>query len=207
MLLPRQRYLLSCLCDKCQNLSLKIQAVSKFVKNSRSGSARLKVATLGFPDIPSASSLMNLVLHPISEGADWHSNSCFMQKCDTSQCGSGKFHALFEPLLTRVGGELLDCFEHEKKSYLKPDGSNGTKWELVKKEQTLTTVVVNLHDSLFNAKEPYLLHSLKKCLGVHQRQNLRRNIDDKDLILYNDFSKALERLQPEQLKSEVGEFT
>ena len=48
-----------------------------------------------------------------------------------------------------------------------------------------------------------MVHSLRKCLGTKQRKNLRCNIGDEDLITYSDFSKELELVQPEQLKSEA----
>ena len=173
------------------------------MKKARNGSAFFKSVTIGFPDLPSVSTIMDLVLHSVPEGNEWHSYSCFTQLCDPSQCGSEKFKALFEPLLYKLADQMVEYHEHEKKIYQKADGSNATKWELVVKTQTLTTVVNLLHDRMFLSKEPYLIHSMRKCLGVRQRHNLRRNIGDKDLIIYSDFSKELEIVQPEQLKSEA----
>ena len=56
----------------------------------------------------------------------------------------------------------------------------------------LASVVQLLDDKVFGtgSGEPYLIHSLKKLLATEARHNLRRNLNQNDVIIYSDYSKG-----------------
>ena len=133
------------------------------------------------------------MLHPCSEGEEWHDLSCYDQLCNSSECGRDKFFAILCPLLeSSAGNRSTSYFQHEKKIYQKPDGTKGSKWELVEKMSTLSEVSRLLADKMFgkNRHETYLQHVFRKVLGSRGRANLRKNIGDSDVIVYSDFSKG-----------------
>ena len=95
----------------------------------------------------------------------------------------------------------------------------GTKFELRKLDSTLTSLLDSICDRLFNNKEPFLSHCLKKELGKIGRKDLKQNLEEDEINIYTDFSKGLlvkqfmfliylfdlelPRIQPETLKSEA----
>ena len=193
ILLPKQRYLLGCLCETCQNVSLLVRAVSKEVFTLHRGNVMEKVAVSGLELSPSATDLVEQILHPRKSGKEWHDLNCYEQLCNSTECGPDKYRQLLAPLLSPdVGKKNIDFFQHEKTSYKKPDGRRGTKWELLRKSSTLSEAVKFLEDKIFGHKkhETYLQHVFKKVLGSKGRSNLRKNIGDNDLIVYSDFSKG-----------------
>ena len=66
----------------------------------------------------------------------------------------------------------------------------GTKYVQVQSTETLEALLNSLSEMLFGTKQPFLVHVLKKKLGSDLRKNLRRNINDEDVIIYTDFSKG-----------------
>jgi len=146
------------------------------------------------------------ILHARKEGKEWHDFNCYEQLCNSTECGSEKYWKVLAPLLgPDIGKKNMEFFQHEKTSYKKPDGSRGSKWELIRKSGTISEAVHFLENKIFghNKHESYLQHVFKKELGTKGRSNLRKNIGDKDLIVYSDFSKELQLLQPESIKSEA----
>ena len=193
ILLPKQRYLLGCLCEICQNVSLLVRAVSKEVFALHRGTWREKAAVSGLELSPSATDLVEKILHTRKEGKEWHDLNCYDQLCNSTECGAGKYRQLLAPLLSSdVGKKNIEFFQHEKISYKKPDGSRGSKWELLRKTSPLSEVVEFLEEKMFGHKkhETYLQHVFKKLLGSKGRSDLRKNIGDNDLIVYSDFSKG-----------------
>ena len=49
----------------------------------------------------------------------------------------------------------------------------GTKYELTKSDVSLASLLDSMKEKLFEGKEPFLIHLLKKELGGKMRQNLR----------------------------------
>ena len=199
-----------------------MRAISKEVTVLHNGTGREKAAVIGLEVSASSTDLVERILHPRREGKDWHDLFCYEQLCNSLECGREKYRKLFEPLLGPcVGKKNFDFFQHEKKSYLKPDGSRGSKWELVKKNSSISEAVEFLENKIFGNKkhETYLQHVFKKVLGSKGRSNLRKNITDTCLIGYSDFSKGLtvghcitflikyfpevQYTQPETIKSEA----
>ena len=93
----------------------------------------------------------------------------------------------------------------------------GTKYELIKSTISLASLLNSIKEKLFEGKEPFLLHLLRKELGGRMRQNLRQNLKQDDVVIYSDFSKGnmvcvgfnyktyfseLELTNPETLKNE-----
>ena len=82
VLLPSTRYMISCLCEKCHNLTLEIRfwsarvgstnfltalilrALKTFFERARHGTALEKLAVMEIPNFTSQSSLVDLLLHP-----------------------------------------------------------------------------------------------------------------------------------------------
>ena len=92
----------------------------------------------------------------------------------------------------QLAKEVLVISNMKRNSYQKPDGTKGSKWELVEKMSTLSEVSRLLADKMFgkNRHETYLQHVFRKVLGSRGRANLRKNIGDSDVIVYSDFSKG-----------------
>ena len=95
-------------------------------------------------------------------------------------------------LVPLIGKKIIKFHQHEKTSYLRPDGNKGSKWELVEKTSSIAEAVEFLAVKMFGhqKQETYLQHVFKKILGSRGRSNLRQNIGDKDMIVYSDFSKG-----------------
>ena len=100
---------------------------------------------------------------------------------------------MLAPLLgPLIGKKIIKFYQHEKKSYQRPDGNKGFKWELVEKMSTISEAVEFLSLKMFGTQkqETYLQHVFKQILGSRGRSNLRKNIGDNDIIVYSDFSKG-----------------
>ena len=66
----------------------------------------------------------------------------------------------------------------------------GTKYELRKEEVSLATLLGSIKDKMFEQKEPFLIHLLRKELGRQVRKDLRQNLREDDLNNMSDFSKG-----------------
>ena len=66
----------------------------------------------------------------------------------------------------------------------------GTKYELSKEEVKFKSLLDSMRAKLFEGKEPFLIHLLRKELGKQLRKDLRQNIKADDVIIYSDFSKG-----------------
>ena len=139
----------------------------------------------------------------------YHNYSCYSQECppEDGDCGQAKFTTLFASILPGLGKKSFEYFEHVKKSYEKPDGTQvifvkmhfhiimqvkkfqGSKIELVKVSCTVGDAVEKLKERVFSKKrETFLMHSLKKILSADSRQNLRKSLEDDEAIQYSDYS-------------------
>ena len=204
VLLPSSRYMVSCLCEKCQNLTLAIRALKNFLDKAKNGSATQKLFAMNFPIFSSVSTLIDILLHPCDEGSDIHPAKCLMQTCENSEepCGIKKYDSIFFQMLNKFGTQQIDVFQHEKLQYIKPDGSSGIRYELRKQDVSLDYLVQKIRFTLFQGKEPFLIHQLRKELGKQVRKDLRQHLLPEDIIIYSDFSKELELTNPETLKNE-----
>ena len=159
------------------------------------GSASEKVLVSGLELSFSTTDLLEKVFHPKREGEEWHYLGCYEQICVELACGKDKFFSIFQSLLeSSESDRLVQYHQHEQSSYLKSDNSTGYKWELVDKESSFYDLVHLLAEKIFGTDrhETYLQHVLKKLLVSKARMNLRKNIQDTDLIIYSDFSKGLD---------------
>ena len=59
------------------------------------------------------------------DGKEIHNEACFKQTCDQSlsSCGRTKFAEVFASLVSKLGEHRTEVFQHQKQSYVKPDGS------------------------------------------------------------------------------------
>ena len=58
-------------------------------------------------------------------------------------------------------------------------------------EVTLNFLLDSMMERIFDNKQCFLDHCLKKELGKQARKDLRQNLKDEDVIIYSDFSKGL----------------
>ena len=57
-------------------------------------------------------------------------------------------------------------------------------------EVDINYLLNDLKSMLFEQKQPFLIHLLRKKLGSELRKNLRKNLGENDIIIYTDFSKG-----------------
>ena len=145
ILLARDAHCLSCLCDRCSNVQGCLEALSKFVhRSNKFGSPKDKALLTGFELNSSISELLSKVLHPKEDGQQWHRPECYNQTCtstETSPCGSQKLMLLFQKLIENFGSIEIKLFQHLRVSYVKSDGSKGTKMEQVESHSSIKSIV------------------------------------------------------------------
>ena len=85
-----------------------------------SGSYTVHIAILGFYYTPCTKGLFSQ-----EDGKEIHNEACFKQTCDQSlsSCGRTKFAEVFASLVSKLGEHRTEVFQHQKQSYVKPDGS------------------------------------------------------------------------------------
>ena len=66
-----------------------------------------------------------LSIHLQEEGKEIHNEACFKQTCnqDNSSCGRARFQEIFGALTSKLGDRSTEVFQHQKQTYLKPDGT------------------------------------------------------------------------------------
>jgi hypothetical protein len=210
VLLAREAHVLTCLCDRCQNVVLHLRPICNFVNKIRThGSPAEKVAILDFHLSSSLTEFMSKVLHPKENGSDWHRSDCYHQRCKQSiesPCGSQKLALFFEPILKKFGNVDLQIVQHERVKYTKLDGSVGYKFDQIERTQTMSDIVSKLSERMFGQtvhRQPYVEHRLKILMASRMRQEIHTNITENDIVVYSDFSKELELKGQEVCKSEA----
>ena len=85
----------------------------------------------------------------------------------------------------------------------KPDGTKGSKIELVETKQSIKKVVELLDSRVFGQyhQQPYILHHFKMLLGGKMRKDVHANLLVNDAACYTDYSKEIEIVPQEQVKS------
>ena len=210
VLLAREAHVLTCLCDRCQNMVLHLRPICNFVRKMRQhGSPADKAALTDFDLSPSLTEFVSKVLHPKPDESVWHKAECYRQECVSSHefpCGPLKLQLLFKPLLTKFGSHEVQIIQHKRVKYTKVDGTAAYKFEQVESRLCLDKIVDQLGERMFGHKVHkmnYLEHRLKMLLATKMRTNARENLTENDIIVYTDFSKELEIKSQEVCKSEA----
>ena len=207
VLLPREARCLTCLCDRCANVQSCLVALSKFVQKKRQhGSPVDRAALSGFEITPSISEFLSHVLHLKEECEQWHRAECYEQRCVSTQaspCRSEKLAIFFSQLVKHFGATETKLYQHMRVSYVKADGSTGTKMEQVETLQTISSIVELLDSRMFGKfhQQPCIQHMLKILLASKMRQDIHKNLRVCDLACYTDYSKEMEVVDQEQVKS------
>ena len=207
VLLAKEAHCLTCLCDRCANVQLILRSMSNFTRKIKQyGSPADKVALAGFDLTSSVSEFMSKILHPKKEGEMWHRPECYEQSCLSTQespCGSEKMKIVLNPLIKRFGSTEIQLYQHLRVTYVKADGSSGSKMDQVESHQSLSSIVEVLDSRVFGKfhQQPYIQHRFKMLLGNKMRQDVHKNLGAEDVACYTDYSKELEITDQEQCKS------
>ena len=207
VLLSRDTHVLTCLCDRCTNIKYILRCLSGFVRKTRQhGTLPEKAALQLFEISESITDFFTNVLHPKLDGHTWHQPACYFQSCESSSdspCGSQKLWLYFDPLLSRFGNKEVQLFQYLTVSYDKADGTKSSKMELVESKDSIANVVKILDTRVFGKYhlQPYIVHSLKMLFGNKMRKDVHNNLIETDAVCYTDYSKEIEILHQEQVKS------
>jgi len=161
VLFSSQRSLSVCLCTMCHNLQLILRALVNLVAAIRRRGGAPHASLVQFDLSPSTSELMNTIMHPPEDGETMRMRSCYLEECDPSSCGRGKFDQLFAPLLQANGNLPVEIFQHVQVEYVTPTGKKAKREEMQKHELIVTEVVGLLRNQIFGPKA-YLRHLYMK---------------------------------------------
>ena len=206
VLLPSSRYIIGCLCELCQNVSLLLRAIFGLITwLCQFGTEVEANIARNMNILPTVSGFLDLVLHSKIEGKSLNDYDCFNQTCSVQEnglCGLSKMKLVFEDILIESGNRVVEYFEHIEVEYTRPDQKQGKRWELKKLSVSLTELVSKLGSKVFSGKrETFLVHQLKKQLASNARQEMRKSLSDDHVIVYSDYSKELPLIVPEEIKS------
>ena len=198
VLLSKDGHVLTCLCDRCVNVKFVLRCLSSFVRKIKQhGTLPEKSALLNLDISESISDFLTKVLHPKQDGQAWHQPGCYVQSCEStkdSPCGTQKLWLYLESLLSLFGNTEVQLLQYLTVSYTKPDGTKGSKIELVEAKHSIIKVVELLDSRVFGQyhQQPYILHHFKMLLGGKMRKDVHANLLVNDAACYTDYSKEIE---------------
>ena len=188
-------------------MQLILKCLSGFVKRIKQLGAPSDIAALHSFDLStSVSEFISKVLHPKLDHHEWHQPDCYSQACESSESspsGSEALWMLFQPLVSKFGTTEVQLSQHLVVTYVKVDGSKGTKMEQVDSILPILSIVDLLDQRVFGKyhQQPFIMHKLKMLLGSKMRKDIHQNLTSTDAVCYTDYSKEFEALDNEQCKS------